>query len=97
MLKKELVCSTPTVDITKVFGLLLEVYINTLGVGIYIYSRECAYALGGVSDVPDLDVSGGDSEDQAGTVSNRHHTAGMISQRHDLLTSHQVPHLTRTI
>lgn len=60
-------------------------------------SREGANAFGRVTDVPYFDISSGDGEDQAGTVSDRHYTAGMISKRHDFLTRYQVPHLTCAI
>lgn len=38
---------------------------------------ECANALGRVSDIPDFDEGGGNSEDQAGTVVYRHYVVGV--------------------
>ena len=61
------------------------------------HSRQGADALGRVSDVPDFDVGGGDGEHQAGAVADGHHVVGMAPQRHDLLSRHQVPHLTRAV
>lgn len=57
-------------------------------------SRQCPDALGRVADVPHFDVGGGDGEDQAGAVADRHHVVGVTGQGHYLLTRHQVPHLT---
>lgn len=61
------------------------------------HSRQSADALGRVPNVPHFDVGGGDGEDQAGAVAHWHHVIGVATQRHDLLPSHQVPHLTRPI
>lgn len=61
--------------------------------------RESADTLGRVTDVPHLDVGGGDGEDQTGgrTVFDRHHVVGVALQGGNLLTCDQVPHLTRAI
>lgn len=59
--------------------------------------RERADAFGRVPDVPDFDEGRGDGEDQTGAVPDRHHVIGVSTQRHDLLTGHQVPHFTRPV
>lgn len=61
------------------------------------HSRQSADTLGRVANVPHFDVGGGHGEDQAGAVAHGHHVIGVATQRHDLLPSHQVPHLTRPI
>lgn len=62
-------------------------------------SRERADALGRVADVPNLDVGGGDGEDQTGgrRVFDGHHVVRVALQRDDLLTRYQVPHLAGAI
>lgn len=63
------------------------------------YLRERANALGGVTDVPHLDVRGGDREDQTGrgAIFYRHHIVWVAFQGGDLLTCDQIPHLTGAI
>lgn len=62
-------------------------------------SRERAHALGRVADVPNLDVGGGNGENQAGgrTILDRHHIVRVALEGDDLLTRHQVPHLASAI
>lgn len=67
----------------------------------YVYLRQCADALGGVSDVPDFDVSGGNSEDQAGRIPKTKPTTTILTKRTStdfklLLNTVTGSHLTET-